>query len=532
MTDCQAADEEYIRQRLSDPWWRLSNLYYIENEWGKKVKFKLRPLQEHFLRNVWYWNDVLKARQLGFTTVIDIFILDRTLFNKNKKSGIIAHTKDDAEEIFRTKVKFPYDNLPAWLKQEIVADSSKAQRLVFNNGSSIRVGTSMRSGTIQYLHVSEYAKICAKFPEKAKEVRTGSFPSVHEGSFCFIESTAEGVGGDFHSRCMKSMAKGDKPLGKKEARFHFYPWWMDPKNSSKAPAHWAPSPELARYFKEMAAATGQTFTIDQKYWYSCTEEDLGEEMKQEHPTIPQEAFLSSGRPVFRPAHLTMALDECWTPDKRYELTPNKLKPDVEGMLLVWELPKTGMRYALGSDVAEGLEHGDNSTIDVCDEKGNQVAHWCGHVEPDELGEMIFKLGNFYRKALVGVERNNHGLTTLTKLKDLGYRNLYIQEEPERRKGEKPTKKMGWLTTTRTKPLMIDELKPLLRDNESGIRNRDHISEMQTYVVDDNGATNAQSGCKDDRVMSYAICQQMVKRIPPRRTVTETPYRPLDKTTGY
>ena len=92
---------EYIRARLSDKWWRMNHLYMIENEQGELVPFHLRPVQEFLFKNMWWLNDVLKARQLGFSTAIDIWLLDEALFNKNLKCGIIAQDQKAAGEIFR-----------------------------------------------------------------------------------------------------------------------------------------------------------------------------------------------------------------------------------------------------------------------------------------------------------------------------------------------------------------------------------------------------------------------------------------------
>jgi len=527
-------DKRQLRDKLSDPGWRLRNLYYIEDEAGQPVLFRPRPLQLQFLKNVWYWNIILKARQLGFTTLIDICILARVLFNANTKAGIICHTREAAEEIFRTKVKFAYDRLPQFVKDAIPCDTSRAQQLVFGNGSSIRVATSMRSGTLQYLHVSEYGKVCAQFPEKAKEIRLGSFPAVHAGSFCFIESTAEGVGGDFYDRCQTAMRKVGRDLAIQETKFHFFPWYDDPKYSLPVANGWQPDRDTEIYFREMEQATGYTFSAGQKFWYQQKAEDLGDEVRQEYPTIPQEAFLFSGRPRFKPSQIQAALQECFKEASRYELTSNRLYPSANGLLQVWDKPKPGARYAIGCDVSEGLAHGDYSSIDVCDHNGYQVAHWHGHVEPDQLGLMLYELGNWYNHALIGVERNNHGLTTLTKLKDKRYRNLFVQTDLERRAGEKSTKKLGWLTTTRTKPLAVDHLASLLREGTHGIANRETVLEMQTYVIDDKGATNAQDGCFDDRVMSYAIEQQMVLRLPKPGSAgaVNDEYVPVDAMTGY
>ena len=134
---------EYIRARLSDKWWRMNNLYMIENEQGKLVRFRLRPAQELLFRTMWYLNIILKARQLGFSTAIDIYLLDEALFNKNLKCGIIAQDLTAAGEIYRTKIEVPFDNLPGWLKAQfqIAARRGGANggHILFRHGSSIQV---------------------------------------------------------------------------------------------------------------------------------------------------------------------------------------------------------------------------------------------------------------------------------------------------------------------------------------------------------------------------------------------------------
>src|SRR3990167_1991070 len=188
-------------EQLADLRWRLNNLYYIVDEQGDRVLFRLNWAQEKLFNDMHYWNVILKARQLGFTTFIQIYMLDQCMFNDNVRAGTIAHTREDAEAFFRDKVKYPYDNLSDRLKAVNPAVEDSARRLSFKNNSSIRVGTSLRSGTFQLLHVSEFGKICAKFPEKAREIKTGAFNTVHAGQLIWVESTAEGQDGDFYQMC-------------------------------------------------------------------------------------------------------------------------------------------------------------------------------------------------------------------------------------------------------------------------------------------------------------------------------------------
>ena len=166
--------------------WRLNNLYYIKNKEGIKVLFKFNKEKAKFFENMHYLNVILKARQLGFTTLIQLILLDACIFNDNISSAVIAQTKADAEEFFDNKIKFAWDNIDYSFSNNLTVDNNTAKTLKFGNGSKILVGTSGRSGTFQYLHISELGKICAKYPGKALEIRTGALNTVAAGQHVFI----------------------------------------------------------------------------------------------------------------------------------------------------------------------------------------------------------------------------------------------------------------------------------------------------------------------------------------------------------
>jgi hypothetical protein len=388
----------YIRSKLGDKWCRMNNLYKVESEQGELVQFRLRPAQERLFWTMWWLNIILKARQIGFSTAIDIYLLDEALFNNNLKCGIIAQDLTAAGEIYRTKIEIPFDNLPGWLKACFPVASRRGGAnggyILFRHGSSIQVATSFRSGTVQRLHVSEHGKICAKYPEKAKEVRTGTLNAIHPGCVAFIESTAEGVGGDFHSMCVRAMelaSAGSEPT-EQDWKFHFFAWWHDPKYRTDVSAGGVMiSKAQAEYFEAVELAMGCVITPEQRQWYVLKECSQGEEMKQEFPSTPLEAFLTSGRRVFSPVLTMRAEGGCRPPELVYDMDPVTGKRDrVTGpetldergqrslmdLLLVWELPDPDEDYAIGVDIAEGLEHGDRSSFDVVKRNnGEQVAHW-------------------------------------------------------------------------------------------------------------------------------------------------------------
>jgi hypothetical protein len=288
------ADFQKATELFSDWRWRLNNLYYITDKDGRRTQFQMNWAQEALYDEMHYLNIVLKARQLGFTTFIQIFMLDACLFNSNVRAGTIAHTLDDAKIIFRDKVKYPYDNLPDGIRAAVTAEKDTANELVLSNNSSIRVGTSLRSGTLQYLHISEYGKICAKFPEKAREVRTGALNTIEAGQIAFIESTAEGQEGHFYNMCeaAKSRARKDSKLSSLDFKFFFFPWWKNP--GYVLDPEGVPIPDAYReYFDTLAETEGIELTPAQKAWYVKKAETQEEDMKREFPATPEEAFEAS-----------------------------------------------------------------------------------------------------------------------------------------------------------------------------------------------------------------------------------------------
>jgi hypothetical protein len=270
------------QRQFLEPRWRLSNLYTITDKKGKAIPFRPNDSQLTFLDNIHDLNIILKARQLGFTTLCCLIYLDAGIFNPNTRAGVIAHKLDDAKVIFRDKVKFPYDNLPDVLKERVATTLA--------NNSSIRVSTSMRSGTLQYLHVSEFGKICSQFPEKAREIVTGALNTVEAGQFVVIESTAEGQDGKFYEMVQSARAKqaAEIELSSLDYKFHFFPWWKD---KGYIITHGLPviNDEDREYFDKLEAQGIQT-TREQRAWYVKKAELQGGDMRREFPSTPDEAF--------------------------------------------------------------------------------------------------------------------------------------------------------------------------------------------------------------------------------------------------
>lgn len=280
-------------KRWPDKLARLRDGFYmVQDEDGAAVPFRLRPLQEQFLREQHGFDILLKARQLGFTTVIQLDYLDDCLFIPNTSAGVIAHNREDAEAFFHNKIRFAYDSLPEEFKVHVPATQDSTRSMRFGNGSSIRVGTSLRSGTFQRLHISEYGKLCAKFPDKAREVKSGALNTVHVGQKIRIESTAEGHSGHFYDLCKAAQdrQKTGTVLTPLDFKFHFFPWHLDSKYRLDADV--GETTEQREYFDKLEGE-GVILSRQQRAWHVKKSEQQSEDMKREFPTTPDEAFEAS-----------------------------------------------------------------------------------------------------------------------------------------------------------------------------------------------------------------------------------------------
>ena len=289
--------EEY-KKALRYKWFRLCTMYYIKDKDGNKILFAPNSAQRSYYLDGHQNDIILKARQLGFTTFKMIHDLDSCLFKKNFSAGCIAHSDKDSKDIYRNKIRFAYRNIkPSVIRMlELIGyalplpTNDKDNGYVFSNGSSIGVSTGYRGGTLQSLHISEFGKICKKYPEKAKEIVTGAFNSVGKNCTKTIESTAEGKQGYFFEYCREAESlkkKGIDPVSL-QFKFHFFAWWMDSEYTNDENVH---IPErLNEYFAELEAKHGISLSIEQKKWYTLTESTQGEDMKREYPSTPDEAF--------------------------------------------------------------------------------------------------------------------------------------------------------------------------------------------------------------------------------------------------
>ena len=525
--------------------WRLNNLYFIITKDGKKEVFSMNRAQKHFFDtylNVpqpYHRHVILKSRQLGFTTFIDIFLLDETLFNTNKEAIIIAHKLEDAAEIFDKKIDFALRNMAEDVKEaffKLNRNSARKIQITIDYGpesgatSSISVGASGRSGTYHMVHISEFAKMCVLFPKRADEVEMGTFPAVPFDGFIFIESTAEGMAGRFYEIFNESWLRRDRitPLiSQVQFMPHFYNWQYDDMEMKKI---YEPIPvsemdeceiDWGEYQKEYNLTD-----IEITYYYmkwlqfgGKNGTDAVKKLKQEYPTTPEEAFLSTGQTYFPTAKVASLLATT-KPGEKGELVPNEkgdyvFQPISNGRLEVFKKPEVGTRYIIGGDTAEGLAHGDAQVLYVINHKTEECdALYMSQVPPDEMATDAYHLGKYYNWALLGVESNKDGLWVNDALEKMGYINLYYRKIFDDIT-QKITHFFGWKTTSNTRPFALAALKAIFIRKNSGFPAA-LLNEMFTFIRNAKGRPEAMDKKHDDCVMAaaigYAILQEQGKYV--------------------
>jgi hypothetical protein len=455
-------------------------LYFCERYWYIKhpehgrIRFKLYDAQVASVK-LWINNRyslMLKARQLGFSTLVSTYAFWLTFFYSDRVIVMLSRTERDAIKLL-AKAKYGLRFLPEWMKFRGPPVNMTQTKIEMANESYIESLPSLsdpaRGETVYLAVIDELAYL-----PNGDEAWSSIEPIADVGGRVIALSTANGEGNLFHSLWVGAEAATNR------FKAMFHPW----------------------------SASGRS-----QEWYDHKKEDLPEwQMAQEYPDNPDDAFLKSGRPVFSLEVLRKL--ETRPPITRGYLPKHRewrFQEELGGPLRIWEWPTEDGRYGIGADPAQGMEHGDFSAAHVINARdGHVVAVWHGRIDPDLFGsDVLVPLGRMYQDALVGVENNNHGLTTLKALYRAHYHPLFMQRSP-RYKRSVPTDILGWRTSSISKPLMVDEMNMSLREGSVILWDVETIAELRTFVRDDAGKMSGSPF--DDRTISLCIAGQMLKHV--------------------
>ena len=475
----------------------------IRTKEGKVAPLKLNPAQQ-ILQNAIDKQMaaegkvrviILKARQQGLSTMVGGYLYFSVSQNTARKAMVITHHADSTRALFDMTKRY-HENCPEILKphtkyssrRELSFDVLDSSYVVATAGGD-SVG---RGETLTHVHASELA-----FWQKstAEEIWNGLAQAVPntKNTAVFIESTANGVSGVFYE-LWQGACKGENgyiPV--------FIPWFTDPEYREEVPDNFERTPDEIELVEKYNLDDEQLMFRRRKIAQNGI--DL---FNQEYPDTPDRAFLTTGRPVFNPEQLQQCLQNTRDIEEKLALETDEWVHHMRGELQTYRKLDSGERYVIGADSSMGVRGGDYSVAQVLDSKKRQVATWRGHVHPDYFAEVLFHLGHHYNEALICCENNSHGILTCTRLgKDMGYPHFYTEIQHDK-VTDKETVKLGFTTTSKSKPLVIDQLRASMRENELELNDKTTIREMLTYIVTESGAMEAEQGCHDDCVMSLAL----------------------------
>lgn len=474
---------------------------------------------------------ILKARQLGFSTLTEGLIFHACATRRNVNALIVAHREDATANLFRMSKLF-YDELPAPVKPMLRA--SNAQELVFENPSKLRSEREARPGlrsrircataggrgigrsdTLQCVHLSEYAFWPDGADGKASTLAgiLQAVPSL-PGTMVVIESTANGFE-DFKERWDAAVA------GENDFEPVFFAWFENPEYSMPV----VPGTEWTPEERDLKAA--YQLTDEQLQWRRwCIANNCGGSLdmfRQEYPASPGEAFLHSGTGVFDNEQIVLRLERLPGPAGRGEFADGEWTESETGAITLYELPEEGVPYVLGGDTAgEGSDYFTAIVIDNV--SGRIVAKLRQKYSEPEYVRQIFALGRFYNDALVAIE-TNFSTYPVMKLQEMEYPNQYSRER-EDTYTRQMKKSYGFRTDRQSRPRAIANLVEVFSSHPEWFTDRELLEEMLTFCYNEDHRPEALAGKHDDLVMGAAITY--AARHQQRMTVLTEPEKPREK----
>tara|TARA_Y100000816_G_scaffold9378_1_gene6030 strand:+ start:819 stop:2399 length:1581 start_codon:yes stop_codon:yes gene_type:complete len=454
--------QEYIRC-ASDPIYFLKKYCVIQHPIRGKVPFHLYDFQEKTIEDFVQhrFNIILKARQLGISTITAGYSLWMMTFHQDKNILVIA-TKQDTAKNLVTKVRVMHANLPSWLKQKCVEDNKLSLR--YKNGSQIKAVSSGedsgRSEALSLLVLDE-----AAFIDKIEPIWAAASQTLSTGGQCIALSTPNGVGNWFHRTWM------DAEDGMNDFNFIKLFWDLHPERDQE--------------------------------WRAEQDKLLGPSLAAQECDCD---FITSGQSVVD----GIILEEY----RANQIREPMEKRGIDSNIWIWEPPNYTKDYIVCADVSRG-DSTDYSAFHVLEvENLEQVAEYKGRLSTRDYGNLLVNISTEYNNALLVVENNNIGWAAIQQIIDRNYENLFYMSKDLQivdtqkhinNKINRAEKQLvpGFTITQKTRPLIISKLEEFFREKSVVVRSNRLIDELFVFIYNGNRA-EAMTGYNDDLVMSYAM----------------------------
>ena len=458
----EAIKREYAKC-ATDPVYFLGKYGIIQHPVRGKVNFNLYDFQEKSLESFMKhdYNIVLKARQLGLSTLTAGYALWMMTFQQDKNILVIA-TKQETAKNLVTKVRVMHANLPGWLKQPCVEDNKLSLR--YKNGSQIKaVASSEESGRSEALSLLIIDE--AAFIDKIDTIWGAAQQTLATGGRALVISTPNGVGNFFHKTW----------IGAEDGTNDF--------NFIKL--HWSVHPER-----------GQE-------WRDEQDKLLGPSLAAQECDCD---FITSGRGVID----GLLLEKMKESSVREPIE----KRGIDSNYWIWQPPNYTKNYVVSADVSRG-DGTDYSAFHIIDvETLEQVAEYKGKISTQDFGNMLVNVASEYNNALLVVENNNIGWAAIQQVIDREYPNLFytskdlqyvdVQHQMTNKyRVQERNMVPGFSTTQKTRPLIVAKLEEMFREESVMVHSQRLIDELFVFIYNGNRA-EAMTGYNDDLVMSFAI----------------------------
>lgn len=458
---------------LTNPLWRLENLYTVIDKNAQKLRFRPNPIQARINASQSKRKLILKARQFGVSTNELIKQFDFTIFNRNITACILAHEKDGIEKLFEI-VRRTYDNMDQDLcpRPELDRGGGSKYELKFPDiGSKIYCDLESRGDTIHWLHISE-----AAFVQDENRIKA-TLETVPLNGRVTFESTPNGIGNHFYDRWNDPNPTYEKM---------FFPWYLFPDYRIEPGVT-----DLTTLEREFVARVklmwGIEITPEQMAFRRMKQSDLKHLFIQEYPEDDQTCFLASGNAAMDLMLIKELMDALRPPLESDDTFKLYEKPYAEGF------------YVIGADVAEGVRSDYSVGVAIDCKTLRQVAQirsnqWSPAQFAHELAELGKRFSVRGRPPEIAVERNNHGHACILALDSIEHWPNIFEDRDER---------LGWLTDKVSRPLMLDRFRDAVENRRYIVRDRDTLAECLT-LVDNDGKIEADVGKHDDCVIGHSI----------------------------
>lgn len=509
--------EEKFKKVWTNPYLFCKNFMKIKNKSGEIVPFAFNNLQRDFLNNKKKFNIILKSRQLGFSVMVCAYAIWLAITKKNSVCMLLSMSDESTRAIYN-KLKQIYMSIPEELRPELIRNNRSELQLA--NGSIISASTLGRSdkgrgNTADLIHISEFAFVKS---EIASKQLLSLEQTLNATGTLIVETTANGLN-FFHNMYIKSKRK-------ENAYQSFFYNYVDGKDMFVE--------QYEEYWQIWKSQhNGKTFSQsdlteeEQEIMNNYPNADLKmmcwrrlkinnsslDQFNQEYPLTDDLAFISTGANVFDNRRVSNVLQSILLQKNKYIKKPNNLPHELSKFygksFFIYQIPKVGERYYIGVDTSEGLGR-DYSTCVVLNKDGEEVAMFKNNkIKPYEFAEIVNKLGHYYNKAYLTVEKASGGHSVIERLRyTFKYMNMAKYKSYDQ--FNRVQWQVGFDTNNKTKSLIINDFRESFDKGQLLLHSADTLEEMKVFEVNDNGSMGAMSGYHDDLVMATALALNGLK----------------------